>query len=91
MQLDDAGRRTALLQVRVSIRVSSAVRRLTLTLTLTLLQLATGADAILSPMAAIVGGIAGQEVVKACTGKFHPICQGFYFDAFECLPDSPLP
>ena len=42
-------------------------------------------------MAAIVGGIAGQEVVKACTGKFHPICQGFYFDAFECPPDSPLP
>ena len=40
-----------------------------------LLQLAAGADATLSPMAAIVGGIAGQEVVKACTGKFHPICQ----------------
>ena len=67
MQLDEAARRTALL------------------------QLAAGADATLSPMAAIVGGIAGQEVVKACTGKFHPICQGFYFDAFECLPDSPLP
>ena len=52
-------------------------------------HLAMGAVATLSPMAAIVGGIVGQEVVKAVTGKFHPTTQGFYFDALECLPTEP--
>ena len=28
--------------------------------------------------------VVGQEVVKAATGKFHPIHQGFYLDALEC-------
>ena len=42
-------------------------------------------------MAAIFGGIVGQEVIKACTAKFHPICQGFYFDSLECLPTESLP
>ena len=28
----------------------------------------------LSPMAAFLGGVAGQEVLKACTGKFAPVC-----------------
>uniref|UniRef100_A0A7S3AS77 E1 ubiquitin-activating enzyme n=1 Tax=Haptolina ericina TaxID=156174 RepID=A0A7S3AS77_9EUKA len=54
-------------------------------------QLAAGSSATLCPMAAVFGGIVGQEVVKACTGKFHPICQGFYFDALECLPEQPPP
>jgi ubiquitin-activating enzyme E1 len=26
-------------------------------------------------MAAMFGGIVGQEVVKACSGKFHPLYQ----------------
>ena len=38
-------------------------------------QLAAGSTAILCPMSAIFGGIVGQEVVKAATGKFHPIHQ----------------
>ena len=38
-------------------------------------QLAAGACATLCPMGAIFGGIVGQEVVKAATGKFHPIVQ----------------
>ena len=54
-------------------------------------QMAMGSRAVLCPMAAIFGGIVGQEVVKAATGKFHPICQGFYFDALECLPNRELP
>ena len=54
-------------------------------------QMAMGARAVLCPMAAIFGGIVGQEVVKAATGKFHPICQGFYMDALECLPNKELP
>ena len=36
---------------------------------------ASGARAVLNPMAAMFGGIVGQEVVKACSGKFHPLFQ----------------
>lgn len=51
---------------------------------------AFGARAVLSPMAAMFGGIVGQEVVKACSGKFHPLFQFFYFDSLESLPTEPL-
>lgn len=56
-----------------------------------ILHLASGAKSILSPMCAALGGIVGQEVLKACSGKFTPINGFFYFDADECLPDAPLP
>ncbi|EXB37970.1 Ubiquitin-activating enzyme E1 2 [Morus notabilis] len=49
-----------------------------------------GARAVLNPMAAMFGGIVGQEVVKACSGKFHPLFQFFYFDSVESLPTEPL-
>ncbi|XP_040359300.2 ubiquitin-like modifier-activating enzyme 1 isoform X9 [Ixodes scapularis] len=42
----------------------------------------------LCPMQAVIGGIAAQELMKACSGKFSPIQQWFYFDALECLPTS---
>lgn len=42
----------------------------------------------LSPMAAAMGGIVAQEVMKACSGKFMPIKQWMYFDALECLPED---
>ncbi len=42
----------------------------------------------LSPMQAVIGSITAQEVVKACSGKFNPIRQWFYFDALECLPEE---
>ncbi|RRT85594.1 hypothetical protein B296_00002973 [Ensete ventricosum] len=51
---------------------------------------AYGSQAILNPMAAIFGGIVGQEVVKACSGKFHPLFQFFYFDSLESLPTETL-
>ncbi|CAA2967353.1 ubiquitin-activating enzyme E1 1-like [Olea europaea subsp. europaea] len=51
---------------------------------------AFGARAVLNPMAAMFGGIVGQEVVKACSGKFHPLFQFFYFDSVESLPNGPL-
>ncbi|CDP09233.1 unnamed protein product [Coffea canephora] len=51
---------------------------------------AFGARAVLNPMAAMFGGIVGQEVVKACSGKFHPLLQFFYFDSVESLPTEPL-
>ncbi|XP_065498782.1 ubiquitin-like modifier-activating enzyme 7 [Caloenas nicobarica] len=39
----------------------------------------------LCPMAAVVGAVAAQEVLKAITGKFLPLDQWLYFDALECL------
>lgn len=38
------------------------------------------------PINATIGGVVAQEVMKACSGKFHPIFQWLYFDAIECLP-----
>jgi ubiquitin-activating enzyme E1 len=40
----------------------------------------------LSPMAAFFGGLTAQEVLKAVSGKFHPVKQFMYFDALEALP-----
>lgn len=44
---------------------------------------AFGAKAVLNPMAAMFGGIVAQEVLKACSGKFHPLVQvsRFMFEA----------
>lgn len=55
------------------------------------LQLASGSKAVLSPMCAALGGIVGQEVLKACSGKFSPINGFFFLDADETLPDNLLP
>lgn len=54
-------------------------------------QLAYGSVAELAPMAAFIGGIAAQEALKACSGKFTPIKQWFYFDVTEVLPPDALP
>ncbi|KAH6915432.1 ubiquitin activating enzyme [Coprinopsis sp. MPI-PUGE-AT-0042] len=42
----------------------------------------------LAPMNAVVGGFVAQEVLKACSAKFHPMVQHFYFDSLESLPES---
>lgn len=42
----------------------------------------------LNPLSATIGGIVAQEVMKACSGKFHPIYQWLYFDAVESLPSD---
>ncbi|KAK2072502.1 hypothetical protein P8C59_006852 [Phyllachora maydis] len=42
----------------------------------------------LNPMAAFFGGLAAQEVLKAVSGKFHPVKQFMYFDSLESLPTS---
>ncbi|KAI1234347.1 hypothetical protein IHE44_0003389, partial [Lamprotornis superbus] len=39
----------------------------------------------LCPVAAVVGALAAQEVLKAITRKFQPLNQWLYFDALECL------
>ncbi|RIB03948.1 hypothetical protein C2G38_2223667 [Gigaspora rosea] len=51
-------------------------------------QLAYGAAGDVSPMAAVFEGLVAQEVLKACSGKFHPIYQFFYFVSLESLPDN---
>lgn len=45
-----------------------------------LAQFASTCSAELNPMAAMFGGIVGQEAVKAISGKFTPMTQWFYFD-----------
>ncbi|KAM4612885.1 ubiquitin-like modifier-activating enzyme 1 [Polymixia lowei] len=42
----------------------------------------------LAPVNAFIGGVAAQEVMKACSGKFTPLRQWLYFDALECLPET---
>ncbi|XP_060948881.1 ubiquitin-like modifier-activating enzyme 1 [Limanda limanda] len=42
----------------------------------------------LAPVNGFIGGLAAQEVIKACTGKFMPIMQWLYFDALECLAEE---
>ncbi len=50
------------------------------------LELAKQARGDLPPMVAFVGGFVGQEVLKACSGKFHPLVQYMYVDSLESLP-----
>ncbi|XP_025740592.1 ubiquitin-like modifier-activating enzyme 7 isoform X1 [Callorhinus ursinus] len=42
----------------------------------------------LSPMAAMLGAVAAQEVLKAISRKFMPLDQWLYFDALDCLPED---
>jgi len=53
-------------------------------------RLALCARGQVAPICALLGGIAGQEVLKACSGKFMPVKQWFYYDAIEALHDEPL-
>jgi ubiquitin-activating enzyme E1 len=51
-------------------------------------ELSYQADGDLSPMNAVIGGFVAQEVLKACSGKFHPMVQHMYFDSLESLPSA---
>lgn len=51
-------------------------------------ELSYQAQGDLNPMAAVFGGLAAQEVLKAVSGKFHPVVQWLYFDSLESLPTS---
>ena len=48
--------------------------------------LAFQATGDISPMVAVIGGFVAQEVLKACSAKFHPMVQSMYFDSLESLP-----
>jgi ubiquitin-activating enzyme E1 len=49
-------------------------------------ELSYQAKGELSPMTALFGGLAAQEVLKSVSAKFHPIVQYMYFDSLESLP-----
>jgi ubiquitin-activating enzyme E1 len=70
-----------------SAKVFAAAEKLDIDLDEKLLkELSYQAQGDLSPMAAFFGGLAAQEVLKAVSGKFHPIVQWLYFDSLESLP-----
>eukprot|EP01059_Diplonema_ambulator_P035823 TRINITY_DN8611_c0_g1_i1.p1 TRINITY_DN8611_c0_g1~~TRINITY_DN8611_c0_g1_i1.p1 ORF type:complete len:1045 (+),score=438.60 TRINITY_DN8611_c0_g1_i1:165-3137(+) len=52
-------------------------------------RLAAVSKGNLGPMAALLGGLAAHEVLKAASGKFTPIHQWFYYEARECLLSPP--
>lgn len=49
-------------------------------------ELSFQAQGDLSPMVAVIGGFVAQEVLKACSAKFHPMQQNMYLDSLESLP-----
>lgn len=49
-------------------------------------ELAYQATGDLAPVNAVIGGFVAQEVLKALSGKFHPMVQHMYFDSLESLP-----
>jgi ubiquitin-activating enzyme E1 len=54
----------------------------------TLEALSFQATGDLAPMVAVLGGFVAQEVLKACSAKFHPMQQNMYFDSLESLPNT---
>lgn len=51
-------------------------------------RLAASARAQITPMTATMGGIVGQEIVKACTQKFSPVKQFLYFHSQQSFPED---
>uniref|UniRef100_A0A8D2BUJ7 Gonadotropin-releasing hormone receptor n=1 Tax=Sus scrofa TaxID=9823 RepID=A0A8D2BUJ7_PIG len=49
------------------------------------------AQGFLPPLAATVGGLASQEVLKAVTGKFSPLCQWLYIEAADIVESLDKP
>ena len=72
-------------QLNKSIKGSAKVEEVDENLLTTFCHVACGN---LNPIAATVGGIVAQEVMKACSEKFSPIVQWLYYDAMECLPED---
>jgi molybdopterin/thiamine biosynthesis adenylyltransferase len=45
----------------------------------------------LAPLTGFVGSVVAQEVIKAISGKFHPLSQWLALDAREVVPERPDP
>jgi ubiquitin-activating enzyme E1 len=52
------------------------------------LDLLKASNGVVPPLNAFIGGIATQEVLKACTGKFTPLNQWLLYSARDCAPNS---
>ncbi|KAJ6553304.1 hypothetical protein B0H19DRAFT_1377874 [Mycena capillaripes] len=50
-------------------------------------ELAFQAQGDVPPLMAVIGGFVAQEVLKACSAKFHPLVQHMYFDSLASLPN----
>jgi ubiquitin-activating enzyme E1 len=53
-----------------------------------LTELSHQASGDIAPMNAVIGGFVAQEVLKACSAKFHPMFQNMYFDSLESMPSE---
>ena len=42
----------------------------------------------LAPISSVIGSLVAQEVLKACSHKYTPFYQWFYFEAFNSIPES---
>ena len=51
---------------------------------------ASQSSATLTAMCSFLGGVVAQEIMKAVSGKFHPLLQFLYFDSLESLPETAL-
>ncbi|KAJ7638566.1 hypothetical protein FB45DRAFT_988580 [Roridomyces roridus] len=51
-------------------------------------ELAYQATGDIAPLVAVIGAFVAQEVLKACSAKFHPMVQHMYFDSLESLPSN---
>jgi ubiquitin-activating enzyme E1 len=51
-----------------------------------LVSLALGSTGNVNGVAAMLGGIVGQEVIKACSGKYTPLQQWIHLESAACLP-----
>jgi len=51
-------------------------------------ELSYQATGDVAPIQAVIGGLVAQEVLKACSAKFHPVVQHLYFDSLESLPST---
>jgi ubiquitin-activating enzyme E1 len=45
----------------------------------------------LAPVDSVMGSLAAQEVMKACSGKYMPVKQFMYIDHLKAFPDVKLP
>ena len=54
-------------------------------------RLARVSGCLLAPVCSFVGGVVGQEVLKAVTGKFTPLQQLFIYDGSHALPEQDGP
>lgn len=51
-------------------------------------EFASQATGDVCPIQAVMGSMAAQEAMKACSGKFMPVMQWMYFDSLESLKEE---